>query len=48
MVHPSDDRLEELGFVFSNEDKYIIKWFEGPAVAHVLDVTIFEDIGPSI
>ena len=48
VVHPPDDRPEELGFVFSNKDKYIIKWFEGHAAAQVLDLTISEDIGPSI
>ena len=48
MVHPPDDRPEELGFVFSNKDKYIIKWFEGHAAAQVLDLTISEDLGPSI
>ena len=48
MVHLPDDRQEEFGWVFSNDDKYIIKWFEGPAAALVLDVTISEDTRPSI
>ena len=48
MVHSPDDRPEEFGWVFSIDDKYIIKWLEGPAVARVLDVTISEDTGPSI
>ena len=34
----TDDRPEEFGWVFSNDDKYIIKWFEGAAAARVLDV----------
>ena len=33
---------------FSNDEKYIIKWFEGSAAAQVLDVTISEDTEPSI
>ena len=48
MVHPPDDRPEEFGWVFSNDDKYIIKWFEGPGATRVLDMTISEDTGPSI
>ena len=48
MVHPPNDRPEEFSWVFSNNDKYIIKWFEGAAAAQVLDVTISEDTGPSI
>ena len=43
LVHPLDDRPEEFGWVFINEDK----WFEGPAAAGVLGVTISEDAGPS-
>ena len=43
LVHPLDDRPEEFGWVFINEDK----WFEGPAAAGVLGVTISEDVGPS-
>ena len=46
MVHLSDDRPEEFGWVFSNDDKYIIKCFEGPAAARILDVTISEDTEP--
>ena len=48
MVHPPDDRPEEFGWVFSNDDKYIIKWFKGPGATRVLDMTISEDTGPSI
>ena len=48
MVHPPDDRPKESGWVFSNDDKYIIKWFQGPATARVLDVTISENTGASI
>ena len=48
MVHPLDDSPEEFGWVFSNDNKYIIKWFEGPAAAQVLDVTISKDTGTSI
>ena len=48
MVHPHDDSPEEFGWVFSNGNKYIIKWFERPAAAQVLDVTISKDTGPSI
>ena len=45
---PPDDRPEEFGWVFSNDDKYIIKWFEGPGATRVLDMTISEDTGSSI
>ena len=47
VAHPPDDRLEEFGWTFSNDGKYIIKWFEGPAAPRVLDVTISEDTKPS-
>ena len=43
LVNPLDDRPEEFGWVFINEDK----WFEGPAAAGVLGVTISEDVGTS-
>ena len=33
VVHPPDDWPRENGSVFSNDNKYIIKWFEGPAAA---------------
>ena len=46
MAHPPDDRPEEE--VFSNDDKYIIKWFERLTVGRVLDLTISKDIGLSI
>ena len=39
-AHPLDDGPEEFGWTFSNNGKYIIKWFEGPAAPRVLDVTI--------
>ena len=32
----------------SNDDKYIIKWFDRSAAARVLDATISEDAEPSI
>ena len=48
LVHPPHDRAEEFGWIFSNDDKYIIKWFERPVATRVLDVTISEDTGPSI
>ena len=48
VVHPPDDRPEELVWVFRNDDKYIIKWFEGPAVVQLLDVTISKYTVPSI
>ena len=35
VVHPPGDRPEEFGWAFSNDDKYIIKWFEGPAALHM-------------
>ena len=41
VAHPPDDKPEEFGWTFSNDGKYIIKWFEGPAAPRVLDVTIF-------
>ena len=47
VAHPPDDRPEEFGWTFSNDGKYIIKWFEGPAAPRVLDVTISEDTEPS-
>ena len=47
VTHPLDDRPEEFGWTFSNYGKYIIKWFEGPAVPRVLDVTISEYTKPS-
>ena len=28
VAQPPDDRSEELGWTFSNDDKYIIKWFD--------------------
>ena len=37
VVHPLDDRPKELDWAFSNDSKYIIKWFEGPVVARVLE-----------
>ena len=46
-AHPPDDGPEEFGWTFSNDGKYIIKWFEGPAAPRVLDVTISEDTKPS-
>ena len=39
-AHPPDDGPEQFGWTFSNNGKYIIKWFEGPAAPRVLDVTI--------
>ena len=47
VTHSPDDKPEEFGWTFSNDSKYIIKWFEGPAVPRVLDVTISEDTKPS-
>ena len=47
VAHPPDDRPEEFGWTFSNDGKYIIKWFEGPKEPRVLDVTISEDTVPS-
>ena len=32
---PPDDRLKEIGWAFSNDGKYIIKWSEGPAALRV-------------
>ena len=43
VAHPPDGRPEEFGWAFSNDGKHIIKWFEGPAVASVSDVTIFDN-----
>ena len=43
VAHPPHDKPEELGWTFSNDGKYIIKWFEGPTAQRVLDVTITED-----
>ena len=37
---------KEFGWTFSNDSKYIIKWFEGPAAPRVLDVAILEDTEP--
>ena len=47
VVHPPDDKPEKCGLTFSNDGKYIIKWFEGPAAPRVLDVTISKDTKPS-
>ena len=48
MVYPPDDIPKEFSWVFSNDDKCIINWFEEPVAARVLDVTIPEGTGPSI
>ena len=47
VVHPPDDRPEEFGWTFSNDGKYIIKWFEGPAAPQVLDMAVSKDTEPS-